>query len=45
MTSDDFLMILGGTTLDSTFIPILEIFSTHERCKVKEVYMRPQFRL
>jgi hypothetical protein len=42
---DDLLMILGGTTLDSPFIPVLEIFSIHDLCKVREVHMRQQFRL
>jgi len=42
---DDLLMILGGSTLDCTFLPILEIFSIPDRCKVREVHMRPQFRL
>lgn len=42
---DDLLMILGGSTIDSLFVSILEIFSIHDRCKVREVHMRPQFRL
>ena len=44
-SQDDLLMILGGSTLDSPFISILEIFSIIDRCKVREVHMRPQFRL
>ena len=42
---DDLIMILGGSNLDSPFIPILEIFSIPDRCKIREVCMRPQFRL
>jgi hypothetical protein len=42
---DDLLTILGGSSLDLPFIPILEIFSISDRCKVREVHMRPQLRL